>query len=141
MEHPPAYTPRALSPLQPLQPRRSAADTRALILGNAAVLRPRRTKDEDIELIVTKRRGIQASAEELVIDQHYAFLVSRKTGELDINIILKGQPRDTVEEALEWMLDRTETVLGQMLVQHGKNINSLAYLEPFHERKVSVQAG
>ena len=120
MDSPPAYTPRASSPAPS---RRSVSDTRALILGNAAVLRPRKSKEEDIELIVTKKRGIQASAEEIAIEHHYAFLVSRKTGEYDINIIVKSPPRDTIEEALEWMLERTETIIEQMLLRHGKNID------------------
>jgi len=122
MDGPPAYTPNASSALPC---RRSVNDTRALILGNAAILRPRKLKDEDIELIVAKRRSPQASAEEVPLVQHYAFLVSRRTGEEDINIIVKGQPKDTIEEALEWMLDRTETIMEQMLLKHGRNIDSL----------------
>lgn len=121
--NPPAYTATASSAISPS--RRSIQDTRALILGNAAILKPRKVKDEDIELIVVKRRGRQESAEEVPLEQHYAFLVTRKANENDINIVVKGQPKDTIEEALEWMLDRTETIMEKMLTTHGKNVESL----------------
>ena len=39
----------------------------------------------------------------------------KRGGTSSINIILKGEPKSTVEEALEWMLEQTE-----MMVQYVK---------------------
>ncbi|TKA69174.1 hypothetical protein B0A55_09579, partial [Friedmanniomyces simplex] len=110
---PPAYTATLTNgdstiPTPSPPAKRNILEMRALILGNAAILRPRK-RDDDIHLIVAKHKSRQESAEEIPLEQHYAFLVQRKATETDINIVLKGEPRDTIEEALEWMLDRTET--------------------------------
>jgi hypothetical protein len=121
--NPPAYTPTAPA-LVPI-PRRSIQDTRALILGNAAIIKPRKRSEEPIELVVAKHKTPQASAEEVAVVSHYAFLVCRKSGEKEIDIILKGKPRDTVEEALEEMLDRTEGLMEEVLLRHGKHAESL----------------
>jgi hypothetical protein len=121
---PPAYTPVPIDGTTiisaPVPPRtRSIPETRALILGNASILKPR-DRDDEIHLIVAKHTPThQASAEEIVVDQHYAFLVMRRYKELDVQIILKGEPRDTIEEALEWMLDRTEGIMEEILLRHG----------------------
>lgn len=125
---PPAYTATPTNgsstvptPIAPTT--RSVTETRALILGNAAVLKPRK-RDEEIHLIIAKHQQAQPSAEELPLVQHYAFLVQRKATETDINIVMKGEPRDTIEEALEWMLDRTEAVMEEMLLRHGTHVSS-----------------
>jgi hypothetical protein len=120
---PPAYTatPTEGSSIvpTPVAPRvRTIPETRALILGNAAVLKPR-DRDDEIHLIVAKHAQPQHSAEELVLDQHYAFLVMRRYKEIDVQIVLKGEPKDTIEEALEWMLDKTQTVMEEVLLRHG----------------------
>ncbi|KAK5125786.1 hypothetical protein LTR85_012062 [Meristemomyces frigidus] len=96
-------------------------------MGNAYILRPRRSRGdaEDIELIVARHRGPQASAEEVQLEQHYAFLVTKKPNQQDIEIIVKGQPRDTIEEALDYILERTEDLMQEMLLRHGKQIDSL----------------
>ncbi|KAK3691743.1 hypothetical protein LTR37_018471 [Vermiconidia calcicola] len=43
--------------------------------------------------------------------KHYAVLMRRSRGSRSINVIMKGEPKDTVEEALEWMLERTEMLM------------------------------
>ncbi|KAK4896051.1 hypothetical protein LTR27_005908 [Elasticomyces elasticus] len=124
---PPAYTAtptNGSSTLHTPAPpaRRNILEMRALILGNAAILKPRK-RDERCELVVAKHASPQYSAEEVPLVQHYAFLVQRKYNETDINIVLKGEPRDTIEEALEWMLERTETVIEEMLLRHGTHVS------------------
>jgi len=94
----------------PAPPKRNILEMRALILGNAEIMKPRK-RDDDMQLIVAKHAPRQESAEEIPVEQHYAFLVQRKCTETDINIVLRGEPRDTIEEALEWMLNRTETIM------------------------------
>ena len=74
-----------------------------------------------MELVVAKHTAPMGSAEETASEQHYAFLVMRKPNEIDISIVVKGQPKDTIEEALEWMLDRTQTIMEEMLLRHGKH--------------------
>ncbi|KAK5137548.1 hypothetical protein LTR08_008528 [Meristemomyces frigidus] len=125
MNQPPAYTAAAPPPHLTSAPHRTIADTRALILGNASILRPRRDKNEEISLILARHRPPIPSAEETPLSQHYAFLVTRKQNSQDIEIVVKGVPRDTVEEALEWMLERTEDIVHDMLVRHGRQIDSM----------------
>ncbi|KAK0928633.1 hypothetical protein LTR29_017305 [Friedmanniomyces endolithicus] len=115
---PPAYTATLTNgdshlPTPSPAPRRSILEMRALILDNAAILRPRK-RDDAIHLILAKHTSPrQASAEEVPLQQHYAFLVQRKVTDTEIQIMLKGEPRDSIEEALEWMLERTQTVVGE----------------------------
>jgi len=99
---------------------RSIQDIRTLILGNANILRPRKGT-ETIELIVAKRNVPQASAEEMPRESHYAFLVTRGVGDRDIEILLKGKPRDTIEEALSEMLERSEVLMEEVLLRHGQH--------------------
>lgn len=115
MEPPPSYTPEPS--LLALQQRRSIQDTRALILGNASMLKPKR-RDECIELIVAKHQGDTGQR------CHYAFLVTRRPGESDISIILKGKPKETVEDALEWLLERTEVLMEEILLRHAKVVDT-----------------
>ncbi|KAK5695492.1 hypothetical protein LTR97_009001 [Elasticomyces elasticus] len=124
---PPAYTATPTNGSSTLHTpaapaRRNVLEMRALILGNAAILKPRK-RDDEIQLIVARHKSPQHSAEEVPLVQHYAFLVQRKYNETDINIVLKGEPRDTIEEALEWMLERTETVMEEMLLRHGTHVS------------------
>ena len=130
MSLPPAYS--ASAPAVTAVPlahstHRSITDTRALILGNAYILRPRRSRGdaEDISLIVARHTQPVPSAEETPLRQHYAFLVTRKNNSQGIEIVVKGMPRDTIEEALEWMLERTEDLVQEMLARHGRQIDSL----------------
>ena len=130
MSQPPAYSASApaVTAAPPTQhAHRSIADTRSLILGNAYILRPRRSRGdaEDISLIVARHKQPVPSAEEAPLSQHYAFIVTRKNNSPDIEIVVKGMPRDTVEEALEWMLERTEDIVQEMLMRHGRHIDSL----------------
>lgn len=127
---PPAYTATAdsHSPVHtpPSRPTRSVQDLRSLILGNAAILKPRE-RDDPVELIVAKHQPsiYQPSAEEPPpAISHYAFLVMRKPKEFDIHIVLKGEPRDSIEEALEFLLERTQTVMEEMLLKHGRHMDS-----------------
>ena len=39
-------------------------------------------------------------------------------------MLILGEPQDTVEEALEWMLDRTEIVITDMLSRHRKQVGT-----------------
>ena len=130
MSQPPAYSasaPAIVAVPTPQPFQRSIADIRALILGNAYILRPRRSRGdaEDISLIVARHTHPVSSAEEAPLCQHYAFLVTRKNNSQDIEIVVKGLPRDTVEEALEWMLGRTEDIIQEMLARHGRQIDSI----------------
>lgn len=44
-----------------------------------------------------------------VVGKHYAALIYRTgAARQEIKILIKGEPQDTVEEALDWMLDKTE---------------------------------
>ncbi len=52
--------------------------------------------------------------------RHYALLVRRSYTTKDLRIILKGEPRDTVEEALEWLLEQTEGMVHEVAVKYGK---------------------
>lgn len=81
--------------------------------------------------------------------KHYAVLIRRSGGSKSINVIgmshllpypgklmsvwkgirlipvalvcaVQGEPRDTVEEALEWMLERTEQMCHDLIVRNGK---------------------
>ena len=52
--------------------------------------------------------------------KHYAVLVKRNPGGKTVKILVKGEPKDTVEEALEWMLERTEMMLHDLVVRFGK---------------------
>lgn len=55
--------------------------------------------------------------------KHYAVLMRRSGGSKTVRIIVRGEPRDSVEEALEWMLERTEMVMHDLVVRHGRPDN------------------
>ena len=161
---PPAYT--ATIPAPPTTTRRAIEDTRALILANAAVLKPRSKTNEQVELIIGKTRN---AADVLATSQrtrsftsqlsnvtirisdgpaaasssnnsperrasenggartagrHYAVLVYRTStgGSQGFSMLLTGEPQDTVEEALEWMLDKTEMEITEMLSKRWPDI-------------------
>ena len=156
---PPAYT--ATVPALPTTTQRTIQDTRALILANASIIKPRAKGDEPIELILGKTKSlaeIAAAAEAnsrsrsftsqlsnvtirisdspaaapssgstperrpsevpaaRAAGRHYAVLVYR-IGVGGLNILLKGEPQETVEEALEWMLDKTEMAVTDILLR------------------------
>ncbi len=48
--------------------------------------------------------------------RHYAVLVYR-VGVGGLGMLIKGEPQDSVEEALEWMLDKTEQAITDMLMK------------------------
>ncbi len=52
--------------------------------------------------------------------KHYAVLVRRNGSNERIRIIIKGEPKDTIEEALEWMLERTQMIVHDMVVKNSK---------------------
>ncbi|KAK0866595.1 hypothetical protein LTR87_014942 [Friedmanniomyces endolithicus] len=143
---PPAYTATLTNgdshlPTPPPPTKRTILEMRALILGNAAILRPRK-RDDDIHLILAKHTSPrQASAEEVPPQQHYAFLVQRKVTETDIQIMLKGEPRDSIEEALEWMLERTQTVVGEVLARHGTHTSGGCCMECARSINPRTRAG
>ncbi|KAI7537705.1 hypothetical protein KC331_g10786 [Hortaea werneckii] len=123
MEQPPAYT-----------PSRSIEGLRAQILANGSLLRPKddshtgRSSNDHIELVVAKlptpagkstaTPSTYASA--TGANKHYALLVKRTYSKKDVGIILKGEPRDSVEEALEWILERTEMQIHEMVSRYGR---------------------
>ncbi|KAI7239389.1 hypothetical protein KC330_g1918, partial [Hortaea werneckii] len=118
MEQPPAYT-----------PSRSIEGLRAQILANGSLLRPKddshtgRSSNDHIELVVAKLPAptskstatSSADASSTGANKHYALLVKRTYSKKDVGIILKGEARDSVEEALEWILERTETQIHEMV--------------------------
>lgn len=55
-----------------------------------------------------------------VAGKHYASLVAKELQTRTIEVIILGEPQDTVEEALEWLLDRSEIVVTEMLANHRK---------------------
>ena len=138
---PPAYSPATQ--------RRSIHDLRSQIIANGSVIKPRsdtyKSALDYIELIVAKApkqqrtthfrdekqafktstdRPISASSGSASTSsgKHYALLVRRSSGS-DINIIVQGEPKDTVEEALEWMLERTEMMIHDLVIKKGRPDN------------------
>lgn len=144
---PPAYAPPEAT--QPYHQSRSITDLRAQIIANASVIRPKnevhKSSADHVELIVAltpvtkaapavqshmkaihSQAGLNAptdlttaSSSSATQGKHYAVLIQRGSG-MSINIIKQGEPRDTVEEALEWMLAYTEKILHNSVVQHGR---------------------
>lgn len=51
--------------------------------------------------------------------KHYAILVRRTGSGSSIRIILKGPPKDTVEDALAWMLTATECWVHDLIIAKG----------------------
>jgi len=96
---------------------RSIQDTRELILGNANIWRPRKTT-EPIELVVARHKEETSSRE-----SHYVFLVTRNPMEKDVEILLKSKPRDTIEEALDELLARSEVLIADVLLRHGRYVH------------------
>lgn len=117
---PPAYTPT--EPAARTTTKRSIEDTRALILSNAQIIKPRVKIDGSITLVVGKTGPPASTAAQRQQGKHYAALVARGTQQ--IQQILRGEPQDTIEEALEWLLDRTENVITEMLDRHGKQMTT-----------------
>ena len=126
-----------LLPPQSAPPRRSISDLRAQILANASFLKP----DANLELVVAKvintpnagrmrMRQVYLNALTAAYDGHdpaavssstqpgkyYAVLFQRRTHRTDTMIIRQSATRDTAEEAMEDMLERTERVIHTMLV-------------------------
>lgn len=158
MDGPPEYTPT--EPAAPTTTRRSIEDTRALILSNAQIIRPRLKIEGPITIVVGKTRppipesggsrsfthsasnttirisapgenGARRSSSAVNLanalpqrqqGKHYAALVAR--GSIAIQQVLRGEPQETIEEALEWLLDRTEIIVAEMLEKHGKQMGS-----------------
>ena len=74
-------------------------------------------------------RRASPSRPERIGGRHYAALVSRHNFKCnDIDMIMLGEPQDSVEQALEWMLDRTEIVITDMLSRHRKQATAACCL-------------
>ncbi|KAK4546929.1 hypothetical protein LTR36_001661 [Oleoguttula mirabilis] len=140
---PPAYTSTRAA-----VPHRSIQDLRSQILANGSIMKPRnnpeRPSDDHLELVVAKVGGMgpppgmsekqavaaaynqqpQASSSSAG-GKHYAILLQRSYTKKAVNIVVKGEPRDTVEEALEWLLEQTEVAIHDMVVKHGRSANDL----------------
>lgn len=54
--------------------------------------------------------------------RHFAVLVYRTAHRKDLEVLLQGEPQDSVEEALEWMLDKTEKEISAVLVRNGVKV-------------------
>ncbi|KAF2774245.1 hypothetical protein EJ03DRAFT_3028 [Teratosphaeria nubilosa] len=146
MASPPAYTataPANSAPILPVlipqsgPPTRSVQDTRALILANAALLRPRKmarnwNHDLHLDLVVARHTTPRPSAEDLPREQHRAILIQRKAGEVGIDIMLEGEPRDSIEECLEHLLRMTEWIVEGMLIRHGRTPDGLGCCTECH---------
>ena len=71
--------------------------------------------------MVSKSGGESSSSPATAGDgKHYAVLLKRNVGSKTIKIIMRGELKDTVEEALEWMLHQTELLVHDLVVQNGK---------------------
>ena len=57
-----------------------------------------------------------------VRSRYYAAIVNRTILSNDIHVLILGEPQDTIEEALEWMLDRTQTLITDILSRHRKQV-------------------
>lgn len=155
---PPAYT--ATQAAAPTTTQRTIEDTRALIMMNAQMIKPKLPIDGSVTIVIGKtrppilsssgarsfthsasnttirisepaenesRRGSGAAELINVTPQrqqgkHFAALVAR--GKAQVQQILRGEPQDTIEEALEWLLDRTEMAVAETLDRHGKQMTS-----------------
>lgn len=135
---PPVYTPPASSSI-----KRTIIDLRTQIIANASILRPNynndRPSDDHIELVVAKAPANAAvayssgekrhshayasasSSSSEPAGLHYAVLCKRSGAKKDVRIILKGERRATVEEALEWMLERTQLEIHNAVLTYGKD--------------------
>ena len=69
--------------------------------------------------------------------RHYAILVAKGKG-TEIAVILRGEPQESVEESLEWVLDRTESVVGEMVERHGRVVKGVCCT--FCERLLGAMA-
>ncbi|KAK5124665.1 hypothetical protein LTR85_001378 [Meristemomyces frigidus] len=129
-------------------PARSIQDLRAQILANGSIMKPRqnteRPSDDHLELVVAKYGAGPPSSAGMSEKQaaaaaynqqpsasssstggkHYAILLQRSYTKKDVRIVVKGEPRDTIEEALEWLLERTELEIHNMVVKHGRSIGN-----------------
>ncbi|GAB1734917.1 hypothetical protein NU195Hw_g5106t1 [Hortaea werneckii] len=145
MEQPPAYTPpRSIEGL-----RAQILANGSLLRPKSDPHSSGRSSDDHIELVVAKlpatkssatpgayyfnakTNSIQqhpsssgaiaaANASATGANKHYALLVKRTYSKKDVGIILKGEPRDSVEEALQWILERTETQIHEMVSRYGR---------------------
>ncbi|KAK1071754.1 hypothetical protein LTR12_017908 [Friedmanniomyces endolithicus] len=141
MDPPPAYPTHLTIP-----------DLRAQIIANSTIIYPHRevTKaaDSHLELIVAKAHqaspaGAQGTGKHVISvggpsthaaatgspsshsAVHYAVLVRRSYDKDDIKILIKGQPQENVEGALEWMLERTERDVHDLVVRHGRAVSKV----------------
>jgi hypothetical protein len=55
--------------------------------------------------------------------KHYAVIAKRNGSNTTIKIVIKGEPKDTIEEALEWMLEHTQMIMHDMIVKNSKQDN------------------
>jgi hypothetical protein len=123
---PPAYT-----------PRRTIGDLRHQIIANASVLRPRsndeRSRADHVEVIIAKwpsddltfsfpseKASAAGSSSRPNANKHYALLIKRTLSNTKVEIIVRGAPRDTIEEALEVVLEETERAMHAHVLKYGK---------------------
>ncbi|KAK5726283.1 hypothetical protein LTR17_012903 [Elasticomyces elasticus] len=145
--NPPAMNPPAYSPGRTIHDLRVQIIANGTILKPRAD--PNRAADNHIELIMAKWHSNAPSVISPVLEKqkhfsekqrpasttttstlpesssatdgkHYAVLIVRSYSKQDIRILIKGEPKDTIEEALEWMLDATEKDVHSLVVKFGR---------------------
>jgi hypothetical protein len=96
------------------QPHRSILDLRAQIIANASAVNPKKdvhkAADDHLDVVIAKEpvTGVSRSAISSTPAKHYAILIERRRHSNEPRILAKGEAKDSVEEALEWMLEKTE---------------------------------
>ncbi|KAK3673473.1 hypothetical protein LTR78_006707 [Recurvomyces mirabilis] len=123
---------------------RTIQDLRTQIIANASCFKPKYNNDraatDHLEIVVAKapatmsiadeKEAVRAGAPQNVAipfsqgsmaGKHYAVLVKRSSSDREVRIVIKGEPRDSVEQALEWMLDRTEMAIHEHILRYGRN--------------------
>ncbi|KAK6404616.1 hypothetical protein LTR95_018848, partial [Oleoguttula sp. CCFEE 5521] len=141
---PPAYTAPTAAPTPTL---RTINDLRSQIIANASVLKPRhneeRSRADHIEVVVARLPSTSSTLPTWVPDEkvdlrakseafskarssaavnagmHYALLTKRTTSKSEVQIILRGAAKPTIEEALEDVLERTEALMHDHVLKYG----------------------
>jgi len=140
MDPPPYDASESQSHAQPLiQPTHSIADLYTLILANAAIIKPRKLKDDaTVELVVARTDAgtpIRVPAPGVafptydaapgVSPMHFAMLLIRSSSSIEVAVLLQGQPAESPEKALEWMWERTQALMVDVIRRHGARSNAL----------------
>nr|OQO32271.1 hypothetical protein B0A51_00519 [Rachicladosporium sp. CCFEE 5018] len=141
---PPAYTAPSAATTPTL---RTINDLRSQIIANASILKPRnneeRSRADHIEVVVARlpsttsiiptwspdvKADLRAQSQAFSKGRasatvnaglHYALLTKRTTSKSEVQIILRGEAKPTIEEALEDVLERTEALMHDHVLKYG----------------------